>query len=46
MDKDDDEDDSQLLQRVNSVAVLTTERVGDTYLSSKGDESTRLAKQQ
>jgi hypothetical protein len=45
VDKDDDKDDGQLQQRVNSVAaVLTTERVGDTHLSSKGDESARPAK--
>jgi hypothetical protein len=47
VDKDDDEDDGQLQQRVNSVAaVLTTERVGDTYLFSKGDKSARPAKRQ
>ncbi|KAI9776258.1 MAG: hypothetical protein M1839_000492 [Geoglossum umbratile] len=47
VDKDDDEDDGQLQQRVNSVAaVLTTERIGDTHLSSKGDESARPAKRQ
>ncbi|KAI9866126.1 MAG: hypothetical protein M1813_001687 [Trichoglossum hirsutum] len=47
VDKDDNEDDSQPHQRVNSVAaVLTTERVGDTHLSSKGDESVRPAKRQ
>ncbi|KAI9863873.1 MAG: hypothetical protein M1813_003525 [Trichoglossum hirsutum] len=46
VDKDDDEDDGQLQQRVNSVAVLTTERVSDTHLSSKGDESARPAKRQ
>ncbi|KAI9770373.1 MAG: hypothetical protein M1839_003215 [Geoglossum umbratile] len=46
VDKDDDEDDSQPQQRVNSVAVLTTERVGDTHLSGKGDENARPAKRQ
>ncbi|KAI9782621.1 MAG: hypothetical protein M1839_004867 [Geoglossum umbratile] len=47
VDKHDDEDDSQPQQRVNSVAaVLMTERVGDTHLSSKGDKSARPAKQQ
>jgi hypothetical protein len=47
VDKDDDEDDSRLQQGVDSVAaVLATERVGDTHLSSKGDESARPAKRQ
>ncbi|KAI9775082.1 MAG: hypothetical protein M1839_001474 [Geoglossum umbratile] len=47
VDKDDDEDDGRLQQGVDSVAaVLTTERVGDTHLSSKGDESARPAKRQ
>ncbi|KAI9770863.1 MAG: hypothetical protein M1839_003026 [Geoglossum umbratile] len=46
VDKDDDKDDGQPQQRVNSVAVLTTERVGDTHLFSKGDESARPAKRQ
>jgi hypothetical protein len=44
VDKDNNEDDGQPQQRVNSVVVLTTERVGDTHLSGKGDESTRPAK--
>jgi hypothetical protein len=47
VDKDDDEDDDQLQQGVDNVAVvLTTERVDDTYLSSKEDESARPAKRQ
>ena len=45
VDKDDDEDDGRLQQEVNNVAaVLMTERVGDTHLSSKGNKSARPAK--
>jgi hypothetical protein len=47
VDKNDDEDDGQLQQRVNSVAAVPmTESVGNTHLSSKGDESARPAKRQ
>ena len=41
------EDDGQLQQKVNNVAAaLTTERISDTHLFSKGDESARPAKRQ
>jgi hypothetical protein len=46
-DEDNDEDDGQPQQKVDNVAaVLTAERVGDTHLSSKGDESARPSKRQ
>jgi len=45
--EEDDKDDSQPQQKVNNVAVaLTTEKVSYTHLFSKGDERTRLSKQQ
>jgi hypothetical protein len=46
-DEDNDEDDGQPQQKVNNVAAaLTTERVGNTHLSSKGDENARPSKRQ
>ncbi|KAI9764659.1 MAG: hypothetical protein M1840_008156 [Geoglossum simile] len=43
----DNDEDNQPQQKVNNVAaVLMTERVGNTHVSSKGDESARPAKRQ